>query len=251
MVDLKSFNLKSLKDRKKELGIILGTSAVWLGLAGAVFYMSGSVPSIGSKYIYTVKAARPVSAGNIIKKTDLKIVKDSVYDYIQTSYSSIAPVVGKIATRNIYKNENIKKDDISSNSSNLRPCTLPVSLSSLSDSSISPGDYVDVIVNYKDKGEKPNVIISKALVTKVIDSTGKEVSEQQSPSDQNQIPAFLTVMVNSSSIMYVEDAKKTASFDFYKYTSSTTAQSKVTYVPSWDKQTSKQMSQTTSSVKSK
>lgn len=246
MFDLKSFDLKKLKNSKKELGIILGTSAIWIGLVGVVFYMSGSVPSIGSKYIYTVKATRPVSAGNVIKETDLKLVKDSVYNYVQTSYSSVSPIVGKIATRNIYKNENIKQDDISPNSSSLRPCTLPVSLSNLSDSSISPGDYVDVIANYKDKGRKPDIIVSKALVKKVVDSTGKEISEQQS-SDQNQLPAFLTIMVSSNSIMYVEDAKKTVSFDFYKYPSSATAQSKVTYTPSWDNQTS----QAAASVKNK
>lgn len=225
---------KDLKNKKKEIGIVFGTSAVWIGLIGTALYMTGSVPSLGSKYVYTVKAAKNLTAGNTIKMSDLKLVKNSIYNQVPTSYTKTGPVVGKIAERNIYKNEDIKKDDISTSTNNLRPCTLPVSLDTLSDNSITTGDYVDIIVNYKEKGKKPDVIVSKALVSKVVDSTGELMSDQKT-SDQKQVPAFLTTLVSSNSIMYVEDAKKIASFDFYRYPSASVAASKVTYIPSWDK----------------
>jgi Flp pilus assembly protein CpaB len=226
----------NLKSRKKEIGIVLATSAVWIGIIGATFYITGSVPSLKGKYVYSVKAAKNITAGSIVKQSDLKIVKDSIYNKVPTSYgyNETKSIVGKIADRNIYKNENIKKDDISESTNNLRPCTLPVSLDTLSDNSIASGDYVDVIVNYKEKGRKPDIIVAKALVSKVVDSTGEPMSAQKT-SDQKQIPAHLTVLVNNSDILSIEDAKKIASFSFYKYLSQSTAASKVTYIPSWDK----------------
>lgn len=226
---------KRLKGKRKEIGIAAATSALWIGIIGAVFYINGPTLPSGGKYVYSVKAAKNIIAGNIIKLSDLKLTKEPVYNKISTSYNKEEPVVGKMAERNIYKNEDIKKDDIFEYTNNLRPCTLAVSLDTLSDNSITDGDYVDIIVNYKEKGKKPDIIVSKALVSKVVDSTGEPMSSEKA-SDQKQIPAHLTVLVNSDSILFVEDAKKTASFDFYKYPYRNTEASKVTYIPSWDRQ---------------
>lgn len=226
---------KRLKSKRKEIGIAAATSALWIGIIGAAFYINGAALPSGGKYVYSVKAAKNIVAGNIIKLSDLKLIKEPAYNKISTSYNKEEPVVGKMTERNIYKNEDIKKDDISEYTNNLRPCTLPVSLDTLSDNSITAGDYVDIIVNYKEKGKKPDIIVSKALVSKVVDSTGEPMLSEKA-SDQKQIPAHLTVLVSSDSILLVEDAKKTASFDFYKYPSRNTEASKVTYIPSWDRQ---------------
>jgi Flp pilus assembly protein CpaB len=225
--------IKEFADKnKKTMGIVLATSAVWLGIIGSAVYLTGFVPSIGNKYIYTVKAAKNISAGKPISITDLKLVKDFNYNYVPTSYNNKQAIAGKTAQRNIYTNENIKQDDISSSNVKLWPCTLQVSLDNLSDPSINTGDYVDIILNYKEESKKPDIVVAKALVENVIDSSGETISKQKT-SDQKQIPAHLTALVKNTDILYLNDAKKLGTFQFYKYPAQNLDASKATYKPSW------------------
>lgn len=228
------------------ISLILATSAVWVGLiAGGIYvkeYTGISIPSlnINNQKVQVLKISKDVKNGSIIKSSDLKIVKESATDIVANASNNPKEVIGKTALKNFYPNEQILLSDITvKNSEELKPCSIPVTLGNLSDNTINSGDYVDVVLNYKSQvqkaDKKPDIVSSKMLVKSVTDSKGLSIQNYNSKASTDvQIPAYITVMGTEKDILFIEDAKKKGSLDFYLYPNKNSKASTRTYIPSWE-----------------
>lgn len=230
--------------KKKLLSAVLATSAIWIGLIACGLYVEEnsniSIPSlnINTQKVEVLKVARNIKVGDEIKSTDLKISKESVDKVVSVACNNPSQIIGKVADRNLYQNQQILADDVISKSlveNKLRLCTVPITLSNLNDNTISAGDYIDLLAVYKKENKKPEVVSSKVLVKSVVDSKGQPIRDSQDKtSTDTQIPAYITVLAPSEDISNIEDAKKTRTIDCFVYSDKNAQASEKTYVPSWN-----------------
>ncbi|NMA58635.1 SAF domain-containing protein [Clostridium cochlearium] len=233
-----------MHDKKKTIKIVATTSAFWLCLSIGGLYLREndyiSIPGVkaASQKVNILKVSRNITVGEKIRETDLKLVKETVNNVVSNCYTNEKLVVGKIAQRNLYKNEQIKKEDVLEKDlkdNKLRPCTMAVKLSNLNDITIKKGDFIDVVLNYKKNGIKPDIVVPKAIVKSVLDAKGEPITYEKS-TENKQIPAYITFMCSLQDSLLVEDAKKQGTLGYYVYIDNTDETSKRTYIPSWEKQ---------------
>ncbi|HBF77794.1 SAF domain-containing protein [Clostridium tyrobutyricum] len=253
-------NARTESAKNKKISIILLTSAIWalsiaiLGFLNEYTNLHTISFDFAKQKVSAYAANRTIDNGEILKQSDICIKEVDSNLAVNGGINSINQLVGKKATHKIYKNETFTSSDIIKPqivSDNLVECTIPVNLSVLHDNKIKANDYVDIIIDYKEKVNKTRtntenkvekytvnkpseVVAGKVLVTQIIDNKGNLIvaPELQDPESRQQ-PAYVSVLVKKDLINNIMDAKKRGSLNLIKYLDPSKEKAIENYKPSW------------------
>lgn len=260
---MKQDNKKTIKKKKisnSTVSTVLLTSAAWaLGVAGLGYvnqYTNIKTISFefAKKNAVVYVANKDMDRGVIIKDSDIEQKQMDVNYITKGSIKNPKQLIGKQVTNKLYKNEQITPADIIEPKivkDNLITYSIPINLSLLHDNNIKINDYVDVVIDYKEKltKERPGkngktekyavnkpseIVAGKVVVTQIIDAKGNKITKPElQTAEEKQQPAFVSVLVKKDLLNNLNDAKKRGKLTLVKYLDASKEKEKENYKPSW------------------
>ena len=256
--------IKKKKTKKKisnsTLSTVLLTSAVWALAISGLGYINqySNIKTISfdfaKKNAIIYIANKNIDRGVVIRESDIE-AKQMELEYVSKgSIKDPRLLIGKQATNKLYENEQITVTDIIEPKiikDDLITYSVPINLSVLHDNNLKVNDYVDVIIDYKEKltKEKPGkndktekytvnkpseTVAGKVLITQIIDTKGNKITKPElQTSEEKQQPAFVSILVKKELLNNLNDARKRGQLTLLRYLDVSKEKPIENYKPSW------------------
>lgn len=221
----------------------LVTSAVWMiGVAGGLYYAQSSfIIKNPSDQVVVYRASRDINIGDTLSSDNIETVYVDASDVVEGSVLDLESLKSKKAVTKITAHEQINENRLVDSSldvnSNSVIYSIPINNSNTSAYSVNVGEYVCVMVKYKDsKPSQP--VIPKIALYDLKSSDGVSVK-----TDPTIKPAYALILVTNpdsseslKQLQYLDDASKQGDLYLAKYLDHDASVIESSYQPSWEQE---------------